>query len=134
MLDAQNGKVSQNQPIVMELQTPLDQVYTRKVLNKGVDGMYVFKLKTEPDAPTGNWFVNVNVGGVKFSKKIKIEAVKPNRLKIKNSFNDAILSTSKNNLNNIQVLWLHGAVAKDLKTEDKPGGLSFIHSWIFIQN
>lgn len=116
MLDAQNGKVSPNQPIVMELQTPLDQVYTRKVLNKGVDGMYVFKLKTEPDAPTGNWFVNVNVGGVKFSKKIKIEAVKPNRLKINLQFAEKeFYNINKNSIATISSAWMHGAPAANLR-------------------
>ena len=59
----------------------------------------------------------VSVGGARFYKSIKIETIKPNRLKIKNSFNESVLSANKENINNMQVLWLHGAVAKDLKTE-----------------
>ena len=46
------------------------------------DGFNVFKTATEQDAPTGNWLAKVKVGGATFEKRIKIETVMPNRLKI----------------------------------------------------
>lgn len=66
----------------MELYTPLGQLYLRKTQTKGESGVYAFDMPTEPDAPTGAWNVNVNVGGVTFTKRLRIETIKPNRLKI----------------------------------------------------
>ena len=34
------------------------------------------------DAPTGNWMARIKVGGTEFSQQVKIETIKPNRLKI----------------------------------------------------
>src|SRR5690606_37199705 len=59
----------------------------------------------------------INVGGAKFYKSIKVETIKPNRLKIKNSLADKIISAKKQNNGNVDVAWLHGAVAKNLKLE-----------------
>ena len=35
-----------------------------------------------PDAITGNWRAVVKAGGAEFTKILKVEAIKPNRLKI----------------------------------------------------
>ncbi|MDD5151892.1 MAG: alpha-2-macroglobulin family protein, partial [Flavobacterium sp.] len=74
-------------------------------------------IPTTSDAPTGNWEAMASVGGAKFYKSIKIETIKPNRLRIKNSFKNAVLSPFYPNTSNLEVTWLHGAVAKDLKVE-----------------
>src|SRR5690606_22300377 len=66
---------------------------------------------------TGSWEAMVSVGGAKFYKNIKIETIKPNRLKIKHTFKNEVLSSSYPNTSTLQVNWLHGAVAKDLRVE-----------------
>src|SRR5690606_9791041 len=66
---------------------------------------------------TGNWEAIATVGGAKFHKSIKIETIKPNRLKIKNAFSKAILSSTSANHVKLTVEWLHGAVAKNLRVE-----------------
>ncbi len=66
---------------------------------------------------TGNWEAIVTVGGAHFYKSIKIETIKPNRLKIKNSFEGKTLSANTKSTGTVNVTWLHGAVAKDLKLE-----------------
>ena len=48
---------------------------------------------------------------------IKIETIKPNRLKIDNGFNGEILSSREKNTANIKVAWLHGAKARGLKLD-----------------
>ncbi|HEY0261668.1 MAG TPA: alpha-2-macroglobulin family protein, partial [Chitinophagales bacterium] len=78
---------------------------------------YKFIVPTNSAAPTGNWEAVVSVGGAKFYKTIKIETIKPNRLKIKNSLAEKTISAKKQNSGNIEVAWLHGAVAKNLKLE-----------------
>lgn len=78
---------------------------------------YLFKVPTHPNDATGNWEARISVGGANFYKKIKVETIKPNRLKIKNSLGDREISTSGTNNAQISVNWLHGAIARNLKTE-----------------
>ena len=86
MLNDRAKKLPANHPVVMELYNPLGQLYQRKTQTRGELGVYSFTMPTEPDAPTGAWNVNVNVGGVSFTKRLRVESIKPNRLKIDLTF------------------------------------------------
>jgi uncharacterized protein YfaS (alpha-2-macroglobulin family) len=111
------NKLPTAHPIKLKMNDPNGKTVYECVQKMNELNHYKFIIPTEDDDITGNWEAVISVGGARFYKTIKIETIKPNRLKIKNSFNEPILSASKENVNNIQVLWLHGAVAKDLKTE-----------------
>ncbi len=103
-------------PVSFELVNPQGQIVTTMVKTKGLNGFYDFTTKTDPDAPTGIWTINVQVGGSKFRKNIRIETVKPNRLKINLDYGVSVISADNSNLQgNLKVKWLHGAVAKNLK-------------------
>lgn len=117
ILNDNANKLPASHPIKFKLNNPNGKTTFETVQKLSDLNHYKFIVPTESAAPTGNWEAIVSIGGARFYKNIKIETIKPNRLKIKNSFNETVLSTSKNNVNNIEVLWLHGAVAKDLKTE-----------------
>ena len=105
-------------PVVFELQNPQGQVTSRLVRSNPENGFYKFATATSSDAPTGNWLGRVKVGGTEFSQPIKIEMVKPNRLKIKLDFGVDKLSASNNSVSgNLQVNWLHGAPGKNLKAQ-----------------
>lgn len=117
ILNDNANKLPENHPIKLRLNDPNGKTVYQTVKRGNSLNHYTFVIPTEISAPTGNWEAVVNVGGARFYKSIKVETIKPNRLKIKNSFNQPVLSAAKKNVNNIQVLWLHGAIAKDLKTE-----------------
>ncbi len=117
ILNDNANKLPENHPIKLRLNDPNGKTVYQTVKKGNKMNHYSFVIPTESSAPTGNWEAAVNVGGARFYKSIKIETIKPNRLKIKNSFNQAVLSASTKNVNIIQVFWLHGAIAKDLKTE-----------------
>jgi len=117
ILNDNANKLPQSHPVKLRLNDPHGKTVYQSVQKLNELNHYKFVVPTEDSAPTGNWEAVVSIGGARFYKSIKIETIKPNRLKIKNSFNEPILSASKDNVNNIQVLWLHGAVGKDLKTE-----------------
>ena len=87
------------------------------MLYEVITNHYLFNVATKSTDLTGNWEAKVSVGGANFYKSIKIETIKPNRLKIKNSFNDAQISGNQPNKGTVQVNWLHGAPAKNLKVE-----------------
>lgn len=114
--DAAN-KLPKSHPIKLRLSDPNGKVSYQSVQKSNDLNHYVFIVKTDAAAPTGNWEAMVSVGGAKFYKSVKIETIKPNRLRIKNSFKNAVLSASYTNHSNLEVTWLHGAVAKNLKVE-----------------
>ncbi|MEQ8301790.1 MAG: MG2 domain-containing protein [Cyclobacteriaceae bacterium] len=105
-------------PVVFELQNPQGQVTSRIVRSSSNNGFYNFATATSTDAPTGNWLGRVKVGGTEFTKSLKIETVKPNRLKINLDFGVDKITAGNNNVSgNLQVNWLHGAPGKNLKAE-----------------
>lgn len=116
ILEDKNNVIPATHPVVMELYTPENQLFSRKVKTNSVNGLYDFRTKTEPESPTGNWLAKVKVGGSTFTKTIKIEAIKPNRLKIKLDFGSEILR-AQNKSGELSVKWLHGATAKGLKAD-----------------
>ena len=73
-------------PVVFELQNPQGQVTDRLVRSECENGFYRFTTFTSADAPTGNWNARVKVGGTEFTQPVRIETVKPNRLKINLDF------------------------------------------------
>lgn len=107
----------ENHPVVFELINPQGQTVTQKVSTGGVNGFYSFVTPTDSEAPTGNWMAKVKVGGATFTKTIKIETVKPNRLKINLEFeSEVLLSDNANQKASMEVKWLHGAIARNLKS------------------
>lgn len=105
-------------PVVFELQNPQGQITTRLVRSNAENGFYKFATATADDAPTGNWLGRVKVGGTEFTQPIKIEMVKPNRLKINLDFGVDKLTAGNNNVSgNLKVNWLHGAPGKNLRAQ-----------------
>jgi alpha-2-macroglobulin len=117
VLNDVSNKLPLNHPIKFKLSDPSGKATYETVQRTNELNHYSFIVPTNSDAPTGSWEAVVSVGGAKFYKNIKIETIKPNRLKIKNSFSSTILSSTNQNTDNLTVTWLHGAVAKDLKVE-----------------
>ena len=81
-----------NHPVTMELYTPMEQLYDRQTLTKSVDGIYTFTTATTEDAPTGRWDARFKVGGQTFHHAVRFETIKPNRLKIKITSPEVLLS------------------------------------------
>lgn len=117
LLNDNANKLPNNHPVKLELLDPYNKVVHREIKTVGLNNFYDFKLKTDENAPTGNWLAKVTVGGASFTKTIKIETIKPNRLKINTTFEDEVLSGSKPIKAEMEVKWLHGAIAKNLKAD-----------------
>ncbi|MBI9065954.1 MAG: alpha-2-macroglobulin [Salinivirgaceae bacterium] len=117
IIEDKNKSLPENHPVVFELYTPENQLYQRKVKTTSTNGFYDFRTATKQDDPTGNWLAKIKVGGSTFSKEIKIETVKPNRLKIVLDFDGKKILKSGDNFGTLEVKWLHGAKAKNLKAD-----------------
>lgn len=116
ILEDKDKKLPEDHPIEFELYSPKDQLYQRMVQTNAKGGYNVFKTATSTSAPTGNWRVAIKVGGAVFEKRIKIETIMPNRLKIDWQFNgDSILSSTGGNISTLSARWLFGATAQNLK-------------------
>ncbi|MEJ0056502.1 MAG: MG2 domain-containing protein [Bacteroidota bacterium] len=105
-------------PVVMELQNPQGQVTQRIVRSSSENGFYKFATATSSDAPTGNWTARVKVGGAQFTQAVKIETIKPNRLKIRLDFGKEKITAGDNNVSGtLHVNWLAGSPGRNLKAE-----------------
>ena len=69
-------------PVTFELYNPQGQVVEKKVTSKNVNGLFDFRTSTAMEDVTGNYLARVKVGNRIFTKNLKVETVKPNRLKI----------------------------------------------------
>ena len=116
VMDKSITQISDDQPAILEFKGPDRQLMQRKVNSSPLNGFYTFELETPPDAKTGNWSANVKIGGMNFYKSVKIETIKPNRLKINTVFPEEILTKSSTGQGfKIQANWLSGASAQNLK-------------------
>lgn len=112
------GTLPDNHPVIVELYNPSGQLSARKISSEATGNTYRFDFITESDAPTGNWRAQAKVGGASFEKTIKIETIKPNRLKINLAFDKERFSASDASVSgDLNVRWLTGAKAGNLKAE-----------------
>ena len=119
ILEDKLGNLPASHPVTFELFNPRGQLQTKQITSENVAHIYSFHTATAEDAPTGNWQAKVTVGGATFTKRIRIETVKPNRLKIDLDFGKATLAANDDLEGSLKVNWLHGAAASDTKTEVK---------------
>ncbi len=118
MLEDKLQKLPASHPVILEVWNARGQLTARKVQSGGLEGLYSFSIPTEAEAPTGNWEAKVKVGGAEFRQKLKVETVKPNRLKIDLNFGKTRLTAlDKEIAGDLHIRWLHGAKARNLKAE-----------------
>lgn len=108
-------KLPKEIPVALELSDPQGRLDQRLVRTSGVEGTYSFRCATQPDAPTGVWSARVTVGGTSFYKPVRIETVKPNRLKILLDLGGDKRFAGDDKPVQLQGNWLHGAPASGLK-------------------
>lgn len=118
VLEDKDKKLPPNHPVTLELYNPKGQLYKQLTALQSVNGFYSFITATAPEDPTGNWTAKVKVGGAVFTKNLRIETVKPNRLKIKLDFGThTTLSKTEGTQGTLNAQWLFGATAQHLKAK-----------------
>ena len=114
ILEDKDDRIPDNHPAIMEVYTPEGQFYTKQVNSSARNGMYVFNLPTKSDDPTGTWNAWFKIGGASFRKALRIESIKPNRLKIDTGLGDGAISGGERVPMNISANWLTGPAASGL--------------------
>jgi alpha-2-macroglobulin len=118
IVEDKEQKLPKEHPVEFSLYTPNGQLYQHLVQNNAEDGFYLFKTNTDASSPTGNWLAKVKVGGATFEKRLKVETVMPNRLKINIDFGkDAVLGQGNETSGKLNAKWLFGAPGKNLKAK-----------------
>lgn len=117
MLEDQLEVLPDNHPVVLEVFTPDNKMYKRIVKNSAINGLYNFIFKTDAEDVTGNWYCKAIVGGNTFHKSLRIENIKPNRLKITYDTQLKYLSNFNGQKLTLQSKWLHGASGSGLKAD-----------------
>ena len=113
LLEDKEGRIPDKHPAVMELYTPESRFYSKMINGNGKDGFYLFDIPTKPEDPTGDWTAYFKIGGATFAKNLKIESIKPNRLKINLNLDGTLEGGSKIPLG-ISSNWLTGPAASGL--------------------
>ena len=119
ILNDLSNKLPKGHPVKMEITDPNGKLVYKNVTNDNLNNFYKFTVPTSTEDKTGNYNAKVSVGGATFNKGLKIETVKPNRLKIKVDFENDILTSTEPLKGTLDVKWLHGAPGKNLKAEIK---------------
>ncbi|HUH47857.1 MAG TPA: MG2 domain-containing protein, partial [Arenibacter sp.] len=109
MLNDNANTLPEDHPVKLELLDPYNKVVYREIKTDAIHNFYSFELDTDENAPTGNWVARISVGGAVFTKTLKIETIKPNRLKIKTEFAEEVLNGDGPIKGAMEVAWLHGA-------------------------
>lgn len=117
MLEDKENVLPESHPVKMELINPKGNVIYEKTKTASRNGLYDFRTRTKQEALTGNYTAKITVGNRTFFKPLKIETVKPNRLKINLKFAGEKLNENSGRMVNLEVAWLHGAVAGGLKAK-----------------
>lgn len=118
VLEDKLRKLPAAHPVILELQNPSGQVVQRLVRTTSENGFYNFATATGEEAPTGTWTARVKAGGTEFRQPLKMETVKPNRLKINLDFGTDKIKAPDTRLDGIlTVNWLHGAPGRNLQAQ-----------------
>lgn len=118
MLEDRNKRIPDKHPVALEIYNPRGQFYNKIISTNGLNGLYTFAVPTRAEDPTGLWNAYVKVGGTAFHKSLRVETVKPNRLKINLKLPEEVLMASDKEIRTtLSSAWLTGAKASRLKAK-----------------
>lgn len=107
-----------NHPVTVQLFDPSGKLKQTVTNRQPTGSFYTFDLKTADSDPTGDWLVKAVLGSSTFNKSLKIETVRPNRLKVDLNYSVPALFGYKP-LPDAKLFaqWLHGGTASNLKAD-----------------
>ena len=117
ILEDREKRIPDKHPVALEIYNPRGQFYTKMISTQGMNGFYTFDVPTQATDPTGLWNAYIKVGGTTFHKGLRVETIKPNRLKINLALPKMLQATDKDIYAPLTSTWLTGATASKLKAK-----------------
>ena len=118
ILEDQDNTIPAGHPLTLDWFDPRGNKVKSYTLDKPVGDFYAFTLETDEDAPTGNWRAVARLGQRYFDTPIRVEAIKPNRLKIELDLPETLYTNEATDIG-LFTQWLNGATAANLKADMK---------------
>ncbi len=118
ILEDRNDQIPDDHPLTLDWFDPRGNKINSYTLEAPVNGFYAFTLATTEEAPTGNWRAVARLGQRYFDTPIRVEAIKPNRLKIDLTLPEQV-SANRAEPVTLFTQWLNGATASNLKADVK---------------
>ncbi len=117
ILHDREARLPADHPVVFELLDPHGRVTYRSVRRQATGDQYPFPCSTSPDAPTGTWLGRVTVGDATFHRSLRIETVKPDRMRVALDLGEGPLTADQlPRTTRLEAAWLHGAPAVNAPT------------------
>jgi uncharacterized protein YfaS (alpha-2-macroglobulin family) len=110
------NEIPDDHPVSFKLLDPTGKEYLRQTSAQHTGPIYPFTCSTDPNARTGNWTARIELGPRIFTKTLKIETVKPNRLRIGMDLPAKDLIPGRSELD-LDVQWLTGLPGSNLEVE-----------------
>jgi alpha-2-macroglobulin len=117
ILEDKQQRLPEDVPLLFELSDPQGNVVQRRVVSHSVRGIYSFPSITDEGALTGNYLGKVFLGNQTFARYYKVEAIKPNRLKVELTFPGDRITADEGMPGKLSARWLHGALSPGLKAD-----------------
>lgn len=116
MLSDFDNQVPEQYPVVMEVYDACSRLYDKQVKTNNMGGIYCFNVSTNPSDETGQWLVKFKVGTMVFTKTLRVETVKPNRLEMRLDLPERVSLNKTRNVD-LTAKWMNGLKANGLKAE-----------------
>jgi uncharacterized protein YfaS (alpha-2-macroglobulin family) len=115
-IDDKYAPLPDKHPVLFKLINTKGQIIQEQMKSLDKKHLLTFRTTTSPDAETGVWRAVISVGGAEFTKHLRIETVKPNRLKINfTSKEELIRNDDRFSTAQIESSWLTGIKAPGLR-------------------
>ncbi|MGH1436312.1 MAG: alpha-2-macroglobulin family protein [Lewinella sp.] len=116
VLEDEKGLLPPAYPVTFELRDAQGQMVEKREGIVPEGEIYPVFFRTSPDDITGVWQASISAGDAVFRKNLRIETIKPNRIKVAlTGAEDPIRMSSGVSRMNLEAAWLHGAPAANLK-------------------
>ncbi len=106
-----------NMPMTVKVKNPLGSVVFEGFEKTSATGMFSLSIPTELNAPTGYWVATIESGGNKWQHNLRVETIKPNRLKNTLELPEKLSGTEIRINETFQSKYLFGTPAAGLKAD-----------------
>ncbi len=116
-IDDGNAQLPDKHPVNFKLINTKGQIIQEQLKPLDKKRLLTFRTSTSPDDETGVWKAVISIGGAEFTRHLRIETIKPNRLKINATFPREVISSNDPSATaRIESSWLTGIKASNLRT------------------